>query len=271
LKDSWLATLLSVLTFLACVAGITYPTFLTYRIVRRENAAALYSEEPHLSALGALYAANRQPRWFQFTIYLVASFIRSCFISFGHTHGLVQVIGLVVVELLIFGTIIVFRPGHTRGSDVLSLFLSIVRISTTAALIPFVNEPIGLDPIPRVVVGIVIAIVCCVGIIVLFVNFFVNLAIWRSVFRRKNKEHREKAKGEVVHSQSSSNGNIESVEKEEAKKDPAIEAGSPMSEETEKQAPEHSAIPTIATAGKSTPESASILKDDMPPNNIDAT
>ena len=172
-----------------------------------------------------------------------------------------------MVELLIFGTIIVFRPGHTRGSDVLSLFLSIVRISTTAALIPFVNDPIGLDPIPRVVVGIVIAIVCSVGIIVLFVNFFVNLAIWQSVFRHKNKEQSE-AKGEVVHSQSSSNGTIVNAEKAEAKKDPAIEARSPMSEETEGQASEPSAIPNIATA---TPDFVPIPKDDMSRKNMDAT
>ena len=143
LKASWLATLLSVLTSPTCITGIAYPTSLTYRIsiVRHENIAAPYTEEPHFPALGALYAAYRLPRWFQFTIYLAASFIRSCFISLGHAHGFIQVIGLVVVELLIFGTSIIFRPGHTRGSDGLSLFLSIVRISTIAALMLFVKRP----------------------------------------------------------------------------------------------------------------------------------
>jgi len=114
----WLATLFSVVTFLACITGITYPTFLTYRMTRRENVAALYTEEPRFFALGALYAAYRQPRWFQFMNHLVASFIRSRFISFGHAHGLIQVIGLVVIELLLFGTLVVFRSGHTRGYDV---------------------------------------------------------------------------------------------------------------------------------------------------------
>ena len=158
-----------------------------------------FIQRNHFSALGALYAAYRQPRWFQFTSYLVASFIRSCFISFGHAHGLIQVIGLEVVELLIFGTLVTFRPGHTRGSDALSLFLSIVRIATISVLIPFVNDPIGLNPIPRVSVGIGIAIVRSVGVIVLFVNFFVNLAIWRAVFRHKSKGERARAEGEAIH------------------------------------------------------------------------
>ena len=258
------------ITFLACITGITYPIFLIYRIIRRQNVAGFYTEGPHFSALGALYAAYRQPRWFQFTIYLVASFIRSCFISFGHAHGLIQVIGLVVVELLIFGTLIVFRPGHTRGSDVLSLFLSIVRIATIAALIPFVNDPIGLDPIPRVIVGIVIAIVCSIGIVVLFVNFFVNLAIWRSVFRHKRGGKREEARGEAIHPNSSSDGNIESVEKAEEKKEPGIETGSPMSEEAEEEVAEPSTVPRIPTAGTSMTDSASIPKEDIPTKNMDA-
>ena len=125
----------------ACVTGITHSTFLTDRITRRENVAIPHTVEPHF-ALGSLYAAYRQPRWFQFTTHLAASFIRSCFISFGHAPGLTQVIGLVVIEVSIFGTLVVFRPGRTRGSDVLSPFLSIVRIVTISALIPFVNDPI---------------------------------------------------------------------------------------------------------------------------------
>ena len=239
-------------------------------MIRRKNVAALYTEGPHFSALGALYAAYRQPRWFQFITYLVASFIRSCFISFGHAHGLVQVIGLVVVELLVFGTLVVFRPGHTKGSDVLSLFLSIVRIATISALIPFVNDPIGLNPIPRVIVGIVIAIVCSAGIIVLFVNFFVNLAIWKSLFRHKKKGERARAEDEAIHLDSSSNRNIVNAETAEAKKEPTIETRSPTSEEAQKQVPEPSAIPSTTTAGKSTTDSPSIPKEETIAKNMDA-
>jgi len=174
-----------------------------------------------------------------------------------------------VVELLLFGTLVVFRPGHTRGSDVLSLFLSIVRIATISALVPFVNDPIGLNPIPRVVVGIVIAIVCSVGIIVLFVNFLVNLAIWKSVFRHKNRGEKETAEGEA-HSHSSSNRNIVNVETAEAKKEPAIETRSPtLEEEAEEQVPESSAIPSITAAGKSASDPASIPKEDTLAKNMD--
>ena len=173
-----------------------------------------------------------------------------------------------MVELLIFGTLIVFRPGHTRGSDVLSLFLSIVRIATIAALIPFVNEPIGLDPIPRVIVGIVIAIVCCVGIIVLFVNFFVNLGIWKSLFRHKRGRKR-KARGEAIHPRSSSDGNLESVKKAEEKKGPATETRSPTSEKAEGQVPEPSASPSITTARGSTSNPESIPNEDTSAENID--
>ena len=176
-----------------------------------------------------------------------------------------------MVELLIFGTLVVFRPGHTRVSDALSLFLSIVRIATISALIPFVNDPIGLNPIPRVGVGIGIAIVRSVGVIVLFVIFFVNLAIWRAVFRHKSKGERARAEGEAIHSHSSSNGDIVNVEAAEAKKEPAIEPRSPTSEEeAEDPVPEPSAIPNITTAGKSNSDPASIPKEDTLAKNMDA-
>ena len=145
-----------------------------------------------------------------------------------------------------------------------------MRISTTAALIPFVNDPIGLDPIPRVVVGIVIAVVCSVGIVVLFVNFIVNLAIWRSVFRDKRKEQRKKSKGEAEKSRSSLNGNAVDIEKAEATKDPEVDARSPISE-TEEQVPEPSAFPNIAITRESTSDPASTSKEDMPPKNMDTT
>ena len=136
-----------------------------------------------------LFAAYRQSRWFHITIYLAASLVWSCFISFGHAHGFIQIIGLVVVERLVLGTLVVFRPGHSRASDALFLFLSIMRVSTVAALIPFVNDPIGLDPIPRVVV-------CSVGIVALLSN---SLSTWRfggqcSETRGKSSERRPRAR-----------------------------------------------------------------------------
>ena len=171
------------------------------------------------------------------------------------------------MELLIFGALIIFRPGHTRGADTLALFLSIVRIATTAALIPFINEPIGVDPIPRVVVGIAIAIICSFGIIVLFVNFFVNLAVWRSIFRRKHKgEHGREVDGEAAHSQPSSNSNDLDVEKAEEKKGPEIEASSQTSEETKERASEPSVTPNTPTSEASALDPASASsKEDMTP------
>ena len=71
------------------------------------------------------------------------------------------------------------------------------------------------------------------------------------------EERREEARGQAIHPYSSSDGNIESVEKAEEKKEPAIKTGSPTSEEAEEQVAEPSAVPSIPTARKSTTDSAS--------------
>jgi low affinity Fe/Cu permease len=162
----------------------------------------------------------------------------------------------VVVELLIFGTLIVFRPGHTKSSDALALFLSIVRVATTAALVPFVKDQIGVDPIPRVVVGIVIAIICSVGVIVLFVNFLVNLAVWRSIFRRKRMQQQDE--DEVVDSKTASNNNLVDVEKAEAK-EAEIKTRSPSSEGE----PEPPVTPSIIVTRPSTSDPASMPKGEI--------
>ncbi|KAG8811938.1 hypothetical protein FRC17_002271 [Serendipita sp. 399] len=77
-----------------------------------------------------------------------------------------------------------------RRGDFLELFLSVLRIISTAGLLPFVREKLSVEAIPRVVVGIGIAVVCSVGVIVLAMNIVVHLLPWGALWRkgRRNEE-----------------------------------------------------------------------------------
>lgn len=243
LHDSWAATLLSVITYVLLLASSAYPTLLIIQFSRRESAEELYATPRVLRSLGAFYGMFTPHRFYVFVTYIVVPFIKACFISFGKDHGLVQVIGLVVVELMLFGTLISTRAGHTKKSDALAIFLSIVRIATTAALIPFVRDPLGVSAIPRVAVGLVIAVICTIAIIVLIINFVVNLGVW-SLLRRRTA-----AAAEVSQPRdSSSSRNVDMEKKNKDAEKPEASIPTPAIVDTETVNPDPNPATTQTTS-----------------------
>jgi len=81
---------------------------------------------------------------------------------------------MTVVEFLVVISVLVFKPHVTRGGDVLSTYLAIVRLVCTGLLIAFLVE-IGLDPIPRVVIALITAVIFSVAVVVMFINLMVHL------------------------------------------------------------------------------------------------
>lgn len=181
LHDNWLSTFISVITFLLLISAFLYPSYLILQVVRQHGSAEL--EEPaHQLTLGGLIGPFRTRRYYYFTAALLLPFLRSCFVSFGKKNGFIQVVGLLVLEVLYFSSLLILRPGHTRRSDVLEIFLGLIRIITTAALLPFAREKLTVAPIPRTGVGIGIAIFMCVGIVVIAINVLLDILPWKVVW-----------------------------------------------------------------------------------------
>lgn len=189
LRDNWLSTFISVFTFLLFLSALAYPTYAILRVVLEHGSTGL-KETVQRRTFEALIGPFRTQRYYFFISALLVPFIRACFISFVKNNGFIQVIGLVVLEVLYFCSLVFLRPGHTRRSDVLEIFLALVRVITTAALLPFVREKLTVTAIPRVAVGIGIAVVICVGIVVIVVNFLLDLLPWKMVWW-KLRGHKE--------------------------------------------------------------------------------
>ncbi|KAF9010656.1 hypothetical protein BDQ17DRAFT_1421003 [Cyathus striatus] len=183
LKDSWLSVLLSVITFLTLLAVIFYSSFLTSRVAVRSSHDELYSPSySHMASYGPLYSQYRPPRYFFFFIPIIASTLRAIFIAFARSNGLVQIILIVIVEVAVVALHLILRPHKTRGGDVFSTFLAIVRLVCMGLMIAFIQS-LNLKPIPRVVIGIIIAVIFSVAILVVIVNLILHTGItliWRS-------------------------------------------------------------------------------------------
>ncbi|PBK91358.1 TRP-domain-containing protein [Armillaria gallica] len=185
LKDSWLSILLSVIAFLAVACGTAYPAYITMRTARLSTAYALYSHPPIISSHGPLYAQYRTVRYFFFLIPLACVYLKAIFIAAVKTSGLAQIILFLTVEVSVMTSVVVLRPHRTRGADVLASYLAIVRLVCTGLMIAFV-ERIAVNAIPRVVIGIVMAVIYSVAIIVVVINLVLHCGIERLWTKQEN-------------------------------------------------------------------------------------
>ncbi|EIN11323.1 TRP-domain-containing protein [Punctularia strigosozonata HHB-11173 SS5] len=182
LSDSWLSILLSVFLIAWVFAGVFWAAFATLRLARSEGPLALHSHTEHLRSYGPLYAIYRAERWFFSFPLLFAALAKSAVIAFGHGHGQTQLIFLIAIELLVLVSTIAAKPQKTRRSDVFATFFAVVRFVCAGLMIAFI-ESIAVDAIPRVAIGIVIAVIFSVAVVVMFFNIVWNMI--DVVFRRR--------------------------------------------------------------------------------------
>jgi hypothetical protein len=183
LQDSWLPTLISVIIFLAVLSALGYPTYLIGRQVLAKGPKSLNGEAMNTSPQGALIGPFLDARYYFFLVTIIAPIIRAAFVSLARSDGFVQVIGLVTLELLYLLLLLFLRPGHTRRADVLDVTIAIIRLISTAALLPFVKEKLDVEAIPRTAIGIGIAAVLSVGVIILSFNVLLHVMPWRWAWR----------------------------------------------------------------------------------------
>jgi hypothetical protein len=172
LRDSWASTLLSVLFFLGIIGALVYPLVSLTKRARREGAESLHADAEHLIAHGPLHASYRIPRWYAFMPVLAALFLRS-------------------LEVMLFISFCVLKPHPTRKNDIFQGYLALSKAVATGLLIAFVPS-LGVKPIPRVVIGIIIALIYSVAIVVTFINIVLHLGIF-SIFRRTPPRSRSEA------------------------------------------------------------------------------
>ena len=70
----------------------------------------------------------------------VLSIVRAAFVAFGQGAPWVQVIALLVLELITLVALCVFRPFRRTATNVLEIFLAVVRVVSIGLVIPFIND-----------------------------------------------------------------------------------------------------------------------------------
>lgn len=192
LKDSWLSILLSVVLLLAVSAPILLAGYSLLRQSRRFGDPSSLTSTITLSPFVTSY---REERLYTIYPYLTAILVKSLVTAFGKGSGEVQAILITIIEFFFLMFLLILKPHRTRGSDVFASYLAITRFVCSGLTIAF-SESIGLKPIPRVVIGIIIAVIFSVSVIVMFLNIVWHLPIWgylpsRLRWRRRNQGAQE--------------------------------------------------------------------------------
>ena len=174
LKDSWLSILLSVIILVA-LGTIVLPS--AFFAVRASLPIAKWTTEPS-PAVAPFTAPYRPNRMYYVIPLLLVMTVKALVTAFGHTHGMVQVIFFVVLEFLLFLSLVVLKPYRTRGADVLAGYLCITRLVCSGLMIAFA-ESLAVTPIPRVAIGAIAAVIFSIAVVVMFFNILVNMGLWR--------------------------------------------------------------------------------------------
>ncbi|KAI0085141.1 hypothetical protein BDY19DRAFT_458031 [Irpex rosettiformis] len=179
LNDSWASVLLSVILWLIILVSIIAPIIFLLRPTLFTRWTGDLDPAASTTLL-PLVAALRPQRFYYVLATFIAILVKTLVAGFGQAHGMVQTIILLITEIVLFATLLVFRPFCTRGADILAVILSIFRVVCTGLMIAF-SESLHLDAIPRVVVGIVIAVIYSVAVVLMFFNVLVNLGLLQLV------------------------------------------------------------------------------------------
>jgi hypothetical protein len=178
--DSWLSILLAVLCVVWTLGSLAVVFVLSIFRARRNYAeplgvSPLFARYRWYNSVGFIYRAYRQKYHFWwFAPIVIAIFAMAAFLGFGQNSAWAQVIGLMVIELLVFVSCVGFRPHKDKKGDWLGAFLSFCRLAAFGLLIAFIPS-VGVEAITRTIIGFVIIVLFGIPVILLFLGLLFNL------------------------------------------------------------------------------------------------
>ena len=120
---------------------------------------SIHDDEDYIKKFGWLAGRFRRTRWWFFVFWLVYEFIRACFYGGASGHPLVQVFGLLVVEILAFTCIAWARPFEGRRLNLIVVYcLGFSKVASVALSAAF-DVQFNLARITTTAIGIIIIVI----------------------------------------------------------------------------------------------------------------
>jgi len=126
---------------------------------RDDARPSIHDSDEYTMKFGWLAARFRRTRWWFFTVWLFYEFVRAIFYAGASGYPLVQVFGILVIEVLAFAFILWARPFEGRRLNLLVVYCLGFSKVTSVALSAAFDVQFNLERIPTTVIGIVIIVI----------------------------------------------------------------------------------------------------------------
>jgi hypothetical protein len=152
------------------------------------DATSIHDDEIYIRKFGWLASRYRRSRWWFFVVWLFYEFVRAGFLAGASTQPLVQVLGLLIVEIIAFIIFIILRPFEGQRLNTIAIYLlGFSKVATTALSVSF-DTRFGIARIPATIIGIVIIVIQGLLTIALMILILVGaVSSYFSVMRNRDK------------------------------------------------------------------------------------
>ena len=123
-----------------------------------ETERAVFEGEQYVEQFGWLAARFRASRWWFFGLWLPYQFVEACFYGGGSNDPLVQVFGLLILEVLAVFVVAFLKPFEGQSPNALLVYLLSLSKICTVALCAAFDARFGLTRMSSTVIGIAIII-----------------------------------------------------------------------------------------------------------------
>ncbi|CAN9458316.1 unnamed protein product [Alternaria sp. RS040] len=152
------------------------------------DTMSIHADEQYTTRFGWLASRYRRSRWWFFVVWLFYEFIRAGFLAGASTQPLVQVFGLLVVEIVAFASFVILRPFEGQRLNVMAMYLlGFSKVATTALSAAF-DTRFGVARISTTVIGIVIIVIQ--GFLTIAVMIFILIGVvssYMSIMRNREE------------------------------------------------------------------------------------
>lgn len=195
-SDSWAATVLAAITLALMsitLLALTGRIFFLALYASREKGGLeyLFSHKPWIRKYGLFYDQFQVKYWWCFVVFIAASFGRNAFLALGYGHGMVQVVGQLVIDCLVFIFICWCKPFNTKMGNWINIAIAVIRIISMVLILTFTVE-LNLTKISTTGTGLALivvqAVLFCSLTFLIFANFVYGFIITRKLKKKKKLE-----------------------------------------------------------------------------------
>ncbi|KAI9737916.1 MAG: hypothetical protein M1834_009286 [Cirrosporium novae-zelandiae] len=134
-----------------------------------DSETNIHENEDFQKKFGWLAARFRRTRWWFFAVWIIYEFVRACFHGAAVGHPMVQVFGLLIVEIIAFIAMITLKPFEASRLNALMVYLLGFSKVTTLALAAAFDIQFGLNRITTTVIGVVIIVIQSILVIAMLI------------------------------------------------------------------------------------------------------